>query len=103
MNAAWITAVFRFMNIYALRYHVMAMAAAHCFTAFFAVWTVHHHCDRTHHMARTLRNRIKNAITFDMFRHLEHHLYPAVPTCHLEDLSVRLDRAAPELTHDIVF
>ena len=103
MNAVWITAAYRFFHSGALRYHVIAMAAAHCFTAFFAVWTVHHHCDRTHYLARTLRNRIKNAITFDMFRHMEHHLYPAVPTCHLSELSVRLDTAAPELKQKLVF
>jgi fatty acid desaturase len=103
MNAAWITFVFAYSGSAMLRYHVMAMGVAHCFTAFFAVWTVHHHCDRTHYLARTLRNRVKNAITFDMFRHIEHHLFPAVPTCHLAELSVRLDQAAPELKKQIVF
>jgi fatty acid desaturase len=103
MNAAWIAAVFHTFHNSVLRYHVLAMAAGHCFTAFFAVWTVHHHCDRTHYLARTLRNRIKNAITFDMFRHVEHHLFPAVPTCHLAKLSVRLDAAAPELKQKLVF
>jgi fatty acid desaturase len=103
LSAAWIVFVFRFSDISLLRYHVTAMTAAHCFTAFFAVWTVHHHCDRTHYLARTLRNRVKNAITFDMFRHIEHHLFPAVPTRHLAELSVRLDRAAPELKQRIVF
>ena len=67
------------------------MAAGHCLTAFFAVWTVHHHCDRTHYIARTLRGRIRNALTFNMFRHIEHHLFPAVPTRHLAALSIRLD------------
>lgn len=103
MNATWIALVFRVFNSGILRYHVVAMAAGHCLTAFFAVWTVHHHCDRTHHLARTLRNRIKNAITFDMFRHIEHHLFPAVPTCHLTELSDRLDAVAPELKQKIVF
>lgn len=103
MSAIWIAFVFRLSGSSVLRYHVLAMSAAHCFTAFFAVWTVHHHCDRTHYLARTLRNRMKNAITFDMFRHIEHHLFPAVPTCHLETLSVRLDQAAPELKRKIVF
>jgi fatty acid desaturase len=103
MNATWITLVFSVFNSGILRYHVIAMAAGHCLTAFFAVWTVHHHCDRTHHLARTLRNRIKNAITFDMFRHIEHHLFPAVPTCHLAELSDRLDAVAPELKQKIVF
>jgi fatty acid desaturase len=103
MNATWIALVFRVFNNGILRYHVMAMAAGHCLTAFFAVWTVHHHCDRTHYLARTLRNRIKNAITFDMFRHIEHHLFPAVPTCHLAELSDRMDTVAPELKQKIVF
>jgi len=103
MNGAWIWFVFAFSGSRVLRYQVMAMGAAHCFTAFFAVWTVHHHCDRTHYLARTLRNRVKNAVTFDMFRHIEHHLFPAVPTCHLAELSVRLDQAAPELKSRIVF
>ena len=95
--------VYRFSHSPVLRYHVAAMLAAHCFTAFFAVWTVHHHCDRTHYLARTLRNRVKNAITFDMFRHIEHHLFPAVPTRHLARLSERLDQAAPELKQKVVF
>jgi fatty acid desaturase len=103
MNAVWIWFVFGFSGSAVLRYHVMAMAAGHCFTAFFAVWTVHHHCDRTHYLARTLRHRIKNAITFDMFSHIEHHLFPAVPACHLAGLSKRLDVAAPELKQKIVF
>lgn len=34
---------------------------------------------------------------FHMFFHVEHHLYPRVPTCHLPRLAARLDRAAPEL------
>jgi len=107
MSVIWIAYIYRFSGVvlqYAvLQYHVAAMGAAHCFTAFFAVWTVHHHCDRTHYLARTLRNRVKNAITFDMFRHIEHHLFPSVPTCHLAKLSERLDRAAPELKQKIVF
>lgn len=103
MNALWITWVFALSGSSVLKYHVTAMLAGHCFTAFFAVWTVHHHCDRTHYLARTLRGRIKNAVTFDMFRHIEHHLFPAVPTRHLEKLSERLDVAAPELKRNIVF
>jgi len=103
LNVLWIAFVFGLSGSSVLRYHVAAMAAGQCLTAFFAVWTVHHHCDRTHHLARTLRNRIKNAITLDMFRHIEHHLFPAVPTRHLERLSQRLDLAAPELKRKVVF
>jgi fatty acid desaturase len=38
-----------------------------------------------------------------MFFHVEHHLFPAVPTCHLPQLARRLDEAAPELTRLRVF
>jgi fatty acid desaturase len=103
MSGIWISWVFGMSDSRVLQYHVATMLTAHCFTAFFAVWTVHHHCDRTHYLARTLRNRVKNAITFDMFRHIEHHLFPAVPTCHLARLSERLDRATPELRKNLVF
>jgi fatty acid desaturase len=103
MNVTWIVLVLGPLRVRELRYHVIAMLIGQCLTAFFAVWTVHHHCDRTHYIARTIRNRIKNAITFNMFRHIEHHLFPAVPTCHLPELSKRIDMAAPELKRKIVF
>jgi fatty acid desaturase len=80
-----------------LRYHVIAMTVGECFSAFFAVWTVHHDCDRTHFIARTLRNDVKSFVSYNMFYHVEHHLFPAVPTCHLPELSKRLDAVAPEL------
>lgn len=86
-----------------LRYHVAAMAIGQCFTSFFAVWTVHHDCDPQSLFARTLRGALRNAATYNMFFHVEHHLFPAVPTCHLPQLSQRLDRAAPELTRLRVF
>jgi fatty acid desaturase len=103
MTVAWIWLVFGFWTSPTLRYHVLAMMIGQCLTAFFAVWTVHHHCDRTHYIARTLRNRIKDEITFHMFRHIEHHLFPRVPTCHLPELSRRIDDVAPELRKKIVF
>jgi fatty acid desaturase len=80
----------------ALWYHVAAMAAGQCMTAFFAVWTVHHGCSRTGPLARTVRNRFRAAITFSMFFHLEHHLFPQVPTARLHILARRLDAVAPE-------
>lgn len=103
LNVAWIALVFGRLNNGTLRYHVSAMAIGQCLTAFFAVWTVHHHCDRTHFIARTLRNKIKNGFTFNMFLHIEHHLFPRVPTCHWPELSRRIDRVAPELKSKIVF
>jgi len=50
-----------------LRYHVVAMVVGQSFSAFFAVWTVHHDCDREHYIARTIRNPFKAFVTYDMF------------------------------------
>lgn len=80
-----------------LLFHLAAMTIGNCLTAFFAVWTVHRDCDRSHFIARTLRGRVVSAITFNMFFHIEHHLFPKVPTCHLPALASRLDEVAPEL------
>ncbi len=95
--AVWLPLVLFVFHSPVLIYHVIAMTIGQCLTAFFAVWTVHHDCDREHYIARTLRNRFKSVIAFDMFFHLEHHLFPTVPTCHLSELSKRLDDHAPEL------
>lgn len=94
----WVTASLLIFDIPALKYHVLAMTVGQCLTAFFAVWTVHHGCDRSHFIARTIRNPVKSLIVFDMFYHLEHHLFPRVPTCKLGALSHRIDAAAPELS-----
>jgi len=77
-----------------LRWHAAAMITGECFTGFFAVWTVHHGCDE-HTVARTQRGWMKNFVSYSMFYHLEHHLFPAVPTSHLPELSRRLDHVAP--------
>lgn len=87
----------------ALACHVAAMAAAHCLTAFFAVWTVHHGCDPATELARTQRGWLKNLVSYNMFFHLEHHLFPRVPTCRLPALAARLDRALPELRRRPVY
>ncbi len=75
----------------------MTMWLGQSCTGFFAVWTVHHECDRDQHLARTQRGWFKNLISYQMFHHVEHHLFPAVPTCHWPELARRLDEAAPEL------
>lgn len=102
-NAVWVLLVFAVLDVPILKYHVIAMAAGQCLTAFFAVWTVHHDCDREHFIARTIRGPFKTALTYHMFFHVEHHLFPKVPTCHLPQLAERLDRAAPELREMKVF
>lgn len=94
----WIALALFVLDLPVLKYHVYAMLVGQCLTAFFAVWTVHHDCDRSHFIARTIRHPIKALIVFDMFYHVEHHLFPKVPTCHLAKLARRLDEAAPELS-----
>jgi fatty acid desaturase len=102
-NVLVLVAVFGLIRVSWLEYHYIAMALGQCLTSFFAVWTVHHDCRANPHQARTLRGRLKNALTFNMFFHVEHHLFPGVPTCHLPQLAERLDRVAPELRQVQVF
>ena len=102
-NVAWIFLVFTVFTTPALEYHVLAMALGQCLTSFFAVWTVHHDSRPDRYPARTVRNRIKAKLTYDMFYHVEHHLFPAVPTSRLAILAQRLDHAAPEFGAEKVF
>jgi fatty acid desaturase len=78
-----------------LRWHCAAMLAGECMTAFFAVWIVHRGCEHDGQIARTQRGWMKNFVSYSMFYHLEHHLWPAVPTCHLPELARRLDGVEP--------
>lgn len=102
LSGGWIVAILA-SGPPVLSYHVAAMALGHTLTGFFAVWTVHHDCDRWRQIARTLRHRLKSAVSFGMFYHLEHHLFPRVPTCHLPALAERLDQGIPELPRKEVF
>jgi fatty acid desaturase len=102
-NLAWIAAVFALLDSAALRYQVAAMALGQCLTAFSAVWSVHNGCDGKSSIACTLRNRAKSLLTFNMFFHVEHHLFPKVPTRRLHILARRLDPVAPELSAKLVF
>lgn len=77
-------------------FHAMAMVGAHCLTSFFAVWTVHHDCVDTPFQARTLRSRWKSLVSHEMFFHVEHHLFPGVPTRRLARLAARLDAVSPD-------
>jgi fatty acid desaturase len=95
-NASWLAIVAAADNA-VLRYHLLAMLAGQCLTAFFAVWTVHHDCSESTFPARTLRCRWKSFLAADMFFHVEHHLFPRVPTRKLPALARRLDRAVPGL------
>jgi fatty acid desaturase len=94
-NAAVIALAF---HVPLLAWHAALMATGQCLTAFFAVWTVHHGCHEGPVFARTQRGFLKNFISYDMFYHVEHHLFPKVPQRRLGRLAERLDAAAPELT-----
>lgn len=82
---------------------IAAMVVGECFTGFFAVWTVHHDCDPDLQLARTQRGWLKNLVSYEMFFHVEHHLFPAVPTARLPELAARIDRARPDLQAKQVF
>jgi len=86
-----------YFDIYWLIYHIIVMVIGEFLMAFFAVWTVHHDTDENPNFARTQREGWKNKITFSMFYHLEHHLFPAVPTIKLPELVKRIDEAIPEI------
>jgi fatty acid desaturase len=101
-NAVVIGVVWLLLPPSVLRYHTCAMAVGQCLTSFFAVWTVHHDCDR-HSVARTVRSRVKSFLTYGMFFHLEHHLFPRVPTSRLSVLASRLDQTVPGLRGRRVF
>ncbi len=92
---------FGLANWAALKWHVGAMLVGECLTGFFAVWTVHHGC-KAHEPGRTQRGRWLNLISYSMFFHAEHHLFPAVPTGHLFKLAKRLDVVAPDLNQQSV-
>lgn len=86
-----------YLKIYFLIYHIIIMVFSEFMMAFFAVWTVHHDTFENPDFARTQRGGWKNKITFSMFYHLEHHLFPAVPTIKLPELAKRIDLALPEI------
>ncbi|PTU33111.1 fatty acid desaturase family protein [Stenotrophobium rhamnosiphilum] len=102
-NVVFILIAFFALEAQWLKYHVTAMLAGQCLTAFFAVWTVHHDCHSETAFARTIRHKLKALITYNMFYHVEHHLFPAVPTCKLPVLARRLDAVAPDLASNKVF
>lgn len=93
--------VFLLTNSPMLWWHAGAMIVGECFTGFFAVWTVHHDCEPGD-VGRTQRGRWVNWLSYSMFFHAEHHLFPAVPTCHLAILAERLDAVTPKFTRQQV-
>ncbi len=96
LNAAILSAAILSAST-ALSFHLLAMVGAQSLTAFFAVWITHRHCHEEELVARTQRSRLINLATYNMFFHLEHHLFPGVPVRRLGRLAARIDAAAPEI------
>lgn len=92
-----------YFQINFLIYHILIMLFGEFLMAFFAVWTVHHDTHENPDMARTQRGFWKNKLTFSMFYHMEHHLFPAVPTIKLPELAKRIDEILPELNKKQTF
>ena len=84
-----------------ITWHWFAMLIAQCFTALFAVWITHRGCDDSALVARTQRGRMVNAVSYNMFFHLEHHLFPAVPVKRLPMLAERLEKVEPAFARAI--
>lgn len=86
-----------------LIYHLAVMIFGELLMSFFAVWLVHHDTHENPDFARTQRVGWKNKLTFNMFYHLEHHLFPAVPTTKLPELAKRIDHFLPEINKKNTF
>ena len=95
-------AVLLWQNKIAL-YHLCIMIIGEFFTAFFAVWTVHHDCETDKVYSRTLRGKYLPKLFYNMFYHTEHHLFPKVPTSHLPELAKRIDKVFPEVSTKQIF
>lgn len=93
LNIIWMLMVWFWFDSDALQLHTILMLSAHAVSPFFTVWSVHHDCDTSAYHSRTLRSAWLSPLAYNMFFHLEHHSYPAIPTCHLPELAKRLDAA----------
>lgn len=98
-----VTGLVLYFNVAFLIYHISVMLLGEFLMAFFAVWIVHHHTHDTPELARTNRYKWINKLSFGMFYHMEHHLFPAVPTIKLPQLAKRIDEAIPEMSKKTIF
>jgi fatty acid desaturase len=77
----------------ALRSVSIALVIANLSAAMVGIWAVHRGCEHDGFIARSSRWPLLDRLAGNMFLHLEHHLYPAVPTCRLPELTQRFDAA----------
>jgi fatty acid desaturase len=100
-NVLWLGFIWLSHN-HVLQVFSNLMLIAYGFSAFFAVWTVHHDCpEQSWNPSRSLRSAWKSTLCYGMFFHSEHHLFPNVPTCHLPTLAKRLDAAGFQLERTV--
>ncbi len=83
--------IWSFIDSRTLQCMALSLLFANLSAAMVGIWAVHAGCDHGPHVARTSRSRWLDLLVVNMFHHLEHHRYPAVPTCHLPQLARRLD------------
>jgi fatty acid desaturase len=74
-----------------LVYAVMAIVGSWVYPLLTVYLPHHDYGDEPLNQTRTLRGRIIPAIFLELTYHLEHHLYPQVPSHHLPELARRLD------------
>ena len=74
-----------------LAYAGMAIAGSWVYPLLTVYLPHHDFGDTPMTQTRTLRGRVIPALFLELTYHLEHHLYPAVPSHHLAELSRRLD------------
>lgn len=74
-----------------LAYAVMAIAGSWVYPLLTVYLPHHDYGDEPLSQTRTLRGRIIPAVFLELTYHLEHHLYPQVPSHHLPELARRLD------------
>jgi fatty acid desaturase len=74
-----------------LAYAVMAIAGSWVYPLLTVYLPHHDYGDSALTQTRTLRGRVLPAMFLELTYHLEHHLYPQVPSHHLAELARRLD------------
>jgi beta-carotene hydroxylase len=74
-----------------LVYAAMAIAGSWVYPLLTVYLPHHRYGDTPLTQTRTLRGRVIPAIFLELTYHLEHHLYPQVPSHHLAELARRLD------------
>ena len=76
---------------YLLVYAVMAVVGSWVYPLLTVYLPHHDYGDEPLQQTRTLRGHVIPAIFLELTYHLEHHLYPAVPSHHLPELARRLE------------